>query len=49
MPRLLMRGQVILLAVLLLGDPVGVRGDIMKLSGALVVFVVRAVVVSCGH
>jgi hypothetical protein len=43
-----MRRQVVLLS-LLLSDTMGVRGDIVKLSSALMVFVVRSVVIACGH
>lgn len=39
---------VILLSVLP-GDPMGVRGEIMQFGGSLVILIVRAVVVTCGH
>jgi hypothetical protein len=35
--------------VVVLGDPVGVRGDIVQLGGPLVVFVVRSVIIASRH
>jgi hypothetical protein len=49
LPRMLVPGQVLLLAVLLLRDAMGVRGDIVQFGGALVIFVMRSVVITSRH
>jgi hypothetical protein len=49
LPRPFPACQVILLSMLLLGTAVGVRGDVMEFRRALVIFIMRPVVIACGH
>jgi hypothetical protein len=42
-------GQVILFPMLLVSRAVGVRGNIVEFSRPLVIFVMRPVVITCGH
>ncbi len=49
LPGMLRTSQVILLAAMLLGAAMGVRGDIMQFRRPLVIFVMRSVVIAGGH
>jgi hypothetical protein len=45
----LLPGQVILLPMLFTGGSMGVRGKVVQFGRALVIFVMRSVVITCGH
>lgn len=49
LPGMLLSCQVILFSALLIGTPMGVRGHIVEFRRPLVVFVMRSVVIACGH
>ncbi len=48
-PRLLGTGEVFLLSAMLLGAAMCVRGGVMQFRRALVILVMGAVVIACGH
>jgi hypothetical protein len=49
LPRMFLSGQVILLSMLLVSRAMGVRGNIVEFRRPLVIFVMRPVVITCGH
>ncbi len=47
--RALLPGEVILFPVLFFRSAMGVGGNVVELGRALVIFVMRSVVITCGH
>ena len=47
--RMLLAGQMILLSAVFVRGAMGMRGDIVKFRRPLMIFVMRYVVIACGH